>query len=271
MSDVVDIRTAFDPAGLVQTPTRQNVSHILDDCWVNRKLGVIIGSVGCGKTSALKAFVSDEGHRDAMVLLTLNPAYKAPTPAINALRDRVRSLPSMGRRNISSVRSSLRAHHALADLVEDLNDRATWDISVLIVIDEAQYASPDTLNVCRALFDEGICGLVIAGNDSLFNAKRGRMVTADFSPLLSRAQHVLQISKPTTGDVDAVLDAYRIKGDHSRDLLHARAEHGGLREVVAIITKAREMSGTALVGYKHIKAAAATTGLSAFNIGTRRR
>src|SRR3546814_17977424 len=86
------------------------------------------------------------------------------------------------------------------------------------------------------------CGLVIAGNDSLFDALRGRMEAAAYGALLSRAHHVIDRPEPLPEDVAAVLEAHRIKGAEARKLLAHHAAAGGLRQLFQNVQKARELS-----------------------------
>ena len=101
----------------------------------------------------------------------------------------------------------------------------------------------------------------------MFNARRGRTEAADFSALLSRAQHVLDITAPTAGDVDAVAAAHGIAGADERALLARCAAAGGLRELLHVVEKARAGAGARPVKLKHLKAAAGSTGFSALGRG----
>src|SRR3546814_3371555 len=87
-------------------------------------------------------------------------------------------------------------------------------IWVLLILDEAQHARLDLLEELRAIHEMKACacGLVIAGNDSLFDALRGRMEAAAYGALLSRAHHVIDRPEPLPEDVAARPEAHRIKG-----------------------------------------------------------
>src|SRR3546814_18743500 len=100
------------------------------------------------------------------------------------------------------------------------------------------------------------CGLVIAGNDSLFDALRGRMEAAAYGALLSRAHHVIDRPEPLPEDVAAVLEAHRIKGAEARKLLAHPPSAGGIRKLSQIVQKTRELSDGAPPTPQQLKAAA---------------
>src|SRR3546814_11010517 len=83
------------------------------------------------------------------------------------------------------------------------------------------------------------CGLVIAGNDSLFDALRGRMEAAAYGALLSRAHHVIDRPEPLPEDVAAVLEAHRHKGAEAPKRLAHPPAAGGLRKLFQTVQKAR--------------------------------
>src|SRR3546814_7240010 len=90
------------------------------------------------------------------------------------------------------------------------------------------------------------CGLVIAGNDSLFDALRGRMEAAAYGALLSRAHHVIDRPEPLPEDVAAVPEAHRIQGAEARKLLAHHSAAGRLRKLIQIVQHGRELrDGTA--------------------------
>jgi DNA transposition AAA+ family ATPase len=271
MSDVVNFRRAPADLKLIETPTYHKIWHVLEDCLANGRLAVIRGGFGVGKTFTLKRFAAEHEHDAAYV--ALDPTMRALSPGLSRTCLAVEAAwalnfhqePRGTHRNLSY------GPYTLARAVEQfLADYFEQGTHLMLVIDEAQHAQPDLLDAFRGFYDRGLCGLVIAGNENLFNPRRGRMEAADFGALIRRAYHSLNILAPTPEDVNAVLDAYRIAAPESRAFLKQCAAAGGGLEIIYGIEKARELSGTPVPGLKQLKAAMGTTGLSATGWGRRR-
>lgn len=269
MTNVVDFEANPGIPEFIKTPSSRRIIFALEDVFSLRELMLLRGGYGTGKTLCLQHFTKERW--EMVTFATLNPATKSLTGALRVICEALKPIcnnnPFMGRIGDVSMGPAL-AYGRIRRVFENISDHHG---QALLIVDEAQHAQPDVLETLRALFDEGVCGLVIAGNYRLFNQRRSRMEAADFGALRSRAYHVIDIPSPTAEDIDAVLDAYRIVSKRSRELLRQRAETGGLREVARVIEKARVLSGAAIVGYKHVKDAARTTGSSASNWSGRRR
>src|SRR3546814_18916522 len=84
------------------------------------------------------------------------------------------------------------AHAARLALERFCREIAEEGGRVLLILDEAQHARLDLLEELRAIHDMKACacGLVIAGNDSLFDALRGRLEAAAYGALRSEERRV---------------------------------------------------------------------------------
>lgn len=261
MNSVLDFAPKPARSKLVETPTRRKILWALEEALRQSTLVIIRGGFGVGKTSCFDDFAAE--LPDMIALATLSPATKSLTGALRTICKTL-SPVCKGQFGVNQISGRSKGPSlAYEEIVKSFRDLSLEHGCALLIIDEAQHAQPDVIDQLRALFDEGVCGLVVAGNERLFNARRGRIETADFGALFSRAHHVLDIAAPTEADIDAVLDAHGISGQRSREMLRERAAVGGLREVILIIDKAQTLSGGGKLGDKHLKAAAATTGLSA--------
>ncbi|GAB4366877.1 MAG: hypothetical protein Kow00114_25130 [Kiloniellaceae bacterium] len=272
MTDIIEFRPNAGTSGIIETPTHQAIMHALHECHSEGQLGVIRGGFGVGKTHALQRYVAARQCDAAMV--TFSPSTRSLTAGLGAACKAVAQLwewhfsqpaPVTGYTTGSTHTARLALERFCREIAEEGG-------RVLLILDEAQHARLDLLEELRAIHDMKACacGLVIAGNESLFDARRGRMEAAAYGALLSRAHHVIDRPEPLPEDIAAVLDAHRIKGDQARKLLADHAAAGGLRKLFQIVQKARELSDGAPPSLLQIKAAAASTGLAATGWGRSR-
>lgn len=266
MSKVLAFQPEPQLPAVIETPTYRKLRFALSDCHQNGHLAVIRGGVGLGKTFTLEGYAAE--HEYSVALLTLDPTTRALTPGMTAAYT---AFADLWERTIAlDLRrpSNLTYPFMIRGLIEQLAaDVRREHGPLLLILDEAQYARPDLLDAFRSMHDRGLFGLVVSGNARMFNARRGRTEAADFSALLSRAQHVLDITAPTAGDVEAVAIAHNIGGTEERALLARCAAAGGLRELFHVMEKARAGADGRALTLKHLKAAAGSTGFSTLDRG----
>ena len=266
MSRVLPFRPELPRPGLIETETYAKIRFVLSDCHAHGRLAVIRTGVGLGKTRAAERYAGE--HDCEVVHLTLGPASRSVTPGLTALHDATAQVWERALVRQHSRPSYLSYPFAIQALIERLcEDILNARGALLVIVDEAQYARPDLLDAFRHLYDRHLFALVLCGNPRLFDPRRGRTEAADFGALLSRAFHVLDAPAPTPGDVAAVAAAYGIDGAEERGLLARSAAAGGLREIVQVIEKAHAIAAGPRVTLRHLKAAAGSTGLSAFDRG----
>ncbi|HEY9538612.1 MAG TPA: ATP-binding protein [Kiloniellaceae bacterium] len=271
MSDVIEFRPKAGASGVIATPTHEEITHALRECHSESLLAVIRGGFGVGKTHTLERYVA--AHECDAAMVTFSPSTRSLTAGLGAACKAVGQLWEWHFSQSAPVTSYTTgsAHAARLALERFCREIAEEGGRVLLILDEAQHARLDLLEELRAIHDMKACacGLVIAGNDSLFDALRGRMEAAAYGALLSRAHHVIDRPEPLPEDVAAVLEAHRIKGAEARKLLAHHAAAGGLRKLFQIVQKARELSDGAPPNLLQLKAAAGSTGLTATGFGRR--
>jgi hypothetical protein len=258
MNEIIDFGKAARGSGVVETPTFKKIQNMLRYCHGNRWMGLLRGGFGVGKTFAIEQY-RESSPRD-VAIVTLDPTTGSMTGGLTALREAVgvlwdEAFPGRFRASGYSMQSV-----QMRGIYRFCQDLADADRPLLLVIDEAQFARPDLLETFRSIHDHGPAGLVISGNEKLFNPRAGRMVEADFGAVMSRARLRYELPAPTPGDIAAVLDYFKIAGKDSRELLAARAAWGGLRQVVAVIDLARQRAGAPIVNFAQLTAAAAAAG-----------
>lgn len=204
----------------VDTPTGQAIEKALAFARSRRKIAVVYGGAGVGKTTALRRFAR---NTPGAWIVTASPAIGSMAALLRELC-RAMELSASGWKN-----SALSA---------DIVRRLAGEPSVLIV-DEAQHLSIPALEQLRYIHDQAGAGLVLSGNESVYSRLTGGNRRADFAQLFSRVGRRMRISLPTEGDIGAVLDAWQITGRPERAYAQQIAElPGGLRGLFNLLEEA---------------------------------
>lgn len=177
------------------------------------------GPSGAGKTTALRHYV--ETHRGA--------TYVAMTVA-------VRTLAGMLARVADAVgawgrhRSAGAAETAIVDRLRDRN--------AILIVDEAHHLTPPLLDELRCIRDIARCGLVLAGDDSLWAVLAG---SRRCDQIVGRIGGRVALRRPSTEDalklVTAVL-GLRPEGAAAEGVLAAARSPGGLHALRRVMAKA---------------------------------
>lgn len=133
----------------------------------------------------------------------------------------------------------------------------------LLVYDEANFLTMESLEEIRGIQEEANVGVCLLGNEELFARVRGGARNHQFARLNRRIRMAHLAEAPEPGDVDAFLDAWGIEIPSCRDLLTRIAMtpgSGGLGEISQIIEVANTLAfedGVALQ-LSHLKDAQST-------------
>ncbi len=126
----------------------------------------------------------------------------------------------------------------------------------LLIIDEAQFLKPRTLEYMRGIWVQAGIGMVLVGNETVYTQLTGGRRAAEFAQLFSRISKRQRLNKPLSGDVAGLLDAWNIKGKEERHLLIDIASRPGLlRGMTETIRLASMFSHGEPIKANHIKAA----------------
>lgn len=192
------------------TPTSDQVMDVLYHAQHLPDFAVITGPAGIGKSSTLCEYTRT---RNNVWKLVAEPIHQRMSAFLEDL-----SLV-MGVQPVGSAdrRSKQICSRALGS-------------GALFIIDEAQHLPSPVLDQLRSIHDKTGCGLVLAGNDTIF----GRLGTgkAAYAQLHSRIGMRLQLPNSGKGDIAVLADAWGIKNELSRALLTAIGRRpGALRKV----------------------------------------
>lgn len=202
--------------GFVVTPTASKIMDAVSYAHHASDVVLIHGGAGTGKTRTLREY---RDQHAGVCLSTMTPAH---TTVATALRE-------IG--VCYGVRQKRDTAHMWETLVQVLQDRRG-----LLLVDEAQHLSYRALDAIRQIHDAAGCGLVLAGNDSVFTGLTNTRSAEYLDRLASRIGMRLSVKNATVLDAAAMLDAWKIKDKEVRDLLQSVARKpGGLRLVDKVI------------------------------------
>ena len=197
------------PAWIV-TPTAKKVHTALFYAQSTADVSVIYGGAGVGKTCTALKYQSDNPN---VWIATMTPA----TASLAASFERV--AVAVGIREVPTV--ALRIESAIVEKV-----RGTGG---LLIVDEAQHLSRPALEGIRSLHDATQMGIALLGNESVYAQLTGGARQAHFAQLFSRIGRRLRLNGPEDGDVDALLDAWKVPGEAKKLCAMVAKQNGALR------------------------------------------
>ncbi|MDT8428522.1 MAG: AAA family ATPase [Pseudomonadales bacterium] len=224
----------------VETPTARRVLAGLQYAQMSGDISLVYGGAGIGKTQGARRYAAL--HPNVWVA-TMTAATNALGPCLERVALACGMRPSTTR---------------AARLESDLIDRLT-DTDGLLVIDEAQHLATRALEALRALHDATGVGLAILGNDLVYARLTGGRRSAEFAQLFSRIGKRVRLTRPSEGDVSALIAAWGIDGEKEvRVLMDIARKPGALRGVTKALRLASlfaQGQGEPAVTATHIVAA----------------
>lgn len=181
----------------VPTPTSAAIERALVYARARPSIAVIYGSSGVGKTTTIERYAKES---TSVWMVTVSPS--------------IASMPAM----LREICSALELHGSgwrNRDMSRDIKARLKGT-NGLLVIDEAQHLAVQAVEEIRSIHDAAKVGLVLCGNEKVYTVLTGGNRSAVFAQLFSRVGRRLRIGAPSKEDVNAILDAWGLKGTPER-------------------------------------------------------
>ncbi len=221
----------------------KSANAFMDALWYAQNLpeiSVIAGGAGIGKTIAAKEYVST--HPNCW-MVTMNPAFQRQRPAMQAI--------------CQEMNLNTKGH---ADALFQRVVNRVKSTKGLLIIDEAQHLSTETLDLLRSIFDaaEGDIGLVLMGNISVYGRLEGGTRAAQFAQLFSRVGVKITQPTPKRGDIQAIIKAWGVIEDHELNqlLITIGKKPGALRGLTKVLQMAHMLvNEDEYLSKVHVKAA----------------
>ena len=203
--------------GYVPTAASRRIEAALTYAHMAADVAVIYGGAGMGKTLTIRHYA--EAHPNVWVL--------EATPSCNVTGAFLRRL---------GLALGVQLNRARIDSLElALLDRLRRSLGLLIV-DEAQFLAPAALETARRLAELAEVGLVLAGNETVYAQLTGRYRAAEFAQLSSRIGKRVRLHRPQVADIEALLRAWRVRGQAEQALAQEIGQRpGALRGVSKVI------------------------------------
>jgi len=216
---------------VVMTETAETIHFLLETARREKQLVVIVGGPGVGKTTAAEQYRQQlRGAECPIVTVGQKRTGKqgiTPTNLYSLILD------AMGERGHSHQASRL------YDLVCERMGYSWGDNPNLLILDESQDLPWQCLDAIRHLVDEGICGVAVMGNEGEYARMQA---SPKLQPFTSRVYQTLQLPTPSAADLDAVLNAWGLKGNEVRRAARDVAQIHGLRSLTYAVKATRELA-----------------------------
>lgn len=188
------------------------------------ELAVIFGDAGCGKTEGAKYY--DQHHNHA-VYIRCNPAMQAGElldEVLTGLREANTGFKTLNRR-ISKIQWALQKSHRL------------------IILDEAEHLPVRTLDMVRAIYDDGNCGLVLMGQDVLMEKLSKATLHENLNYFRSRIGLKYEIRRPTVKEIKAIIESrgITVTSDLIKEIDIWIKGEGELRKLDKILKRAKNI------------------------------
>jgi len=219
---------------IIQTETLETINKTIKLIHNMRKIGVIYGPAGLGKTESAKHYVK---KNPGAYLATARPVYKSVAGVINLLYE-----------TICKEIKNLSPRHASATLIDRLKGS-----DAIVVIDDAHELTNDALEEVRAIHDASQCAFVLIGTEEILNRLHDRRTGKILAQMSSRIPVRRMFSlEPSRKDLRAVCEAYGVNDKEVIDRLSSKGKRGGIRLAVHQVKIARFLSQGKRVDLKHL-------------------
>lgn len=223
----------------VETKSTIEFMSTLQFAHVLPEIAIIAGGAGISKTTACEQYTRSNRN---VWLATMDPSSEGTHGMLLELAE------VMG----VTEKSPTKLAKAIVRRVEGTNG--------LIIIDEAQHLSTKALDQARSIYDRarGTVGMVLVGNETVYQRLEGNGRKADFAQLFSRVGVRVTQSRPRAEDMCALIKAWDVSDPEEIKLLKAIGRKpGALRGMTKCLQLATLLANGAGVqrDIKHIRMA----------------
>lgn len=202
----------------ISTPSAERVMAALGYAQLAQDVAIIYGGAGLGKTSAARRYRKTSPN---VWIATMTPCTASAVTALEEIADALGIEPGTG--------------SGAARLQRNLIRRLRGTMGLLI-IDEAQHLSVAALDAIRALHDATSIGLALVGNEAVYARMTGGNRAPYLDRLFSRIGKRVRLTRAARGDVDGIIEAWRIESKDCRAVLQDIASKpGGLRGLTKVL------------------------------------
>lgn len=224
------------PPTWVETPTSKKINATFSYAQMAGVMGIVYGGAGVGKTVTCEHYAREYPNVWHIELMAdAGGKLECAREICNVM-----GLTTTG--NASQLRRDI-VNHAKGS-------------QGLLIMDEAQFLKPLSLEMMRGIWRQAGIGVVLVGNEVVYAQLTGGQRAASFAQLFSRISKKQRLNKPLKGDVLQLADAWQVQGKKERDLLWDIAnKNGALRSLTEVLRLASMYAGQEALSGRYIKAA----------------
>ncbi len=205
--------------GFLQTRVARELMTAMTYAQMLPTIAVITCASGLGKSMAARAYRNSRPH---VTHVTLSPSSASP----HILKQEI----------AQELGIDCKDGGKLKRVITDALRRSGYH--ALLIIDEAQNLTEDSINELRHFRDNAQCGLVLLGNEEGKTPYAARDPRHASAQVARRVGHRLSIMKPYAEDVDQIVDAWGLTDPEVRALAvkiaHMPGAFGVLAETIMI-------------------------------------
>ncbi|NUM71988.1 MAG: AAA family ATPase [Ignavibacteriaceae bacterium] len=185
----------------------------------NKRIGVLIGRAGLGKTTALMRYADEFSD---VIYIEVDSSF-SPRELVKALNSRLNN-------NVIGTINDIKNQ-----LIAKLKDTGR-----LLIIDQAEYLSEKALDILRTIHDRTRCPIVLAGLPQLFQNLKG--VGGVNEQIFTRISMLVELKKLSDDDIRNMVHLH-IPGINGEYKYFAKRCAGNARALNLLIENVRIMGG----------------------------
>jgi len=209
----------------IMTPSAQAYWGVLQHAQHTPDMVSIINAPGTGKTSTAEEY---QRRVSNVWRITGMPAYNTPRALLDDLAD------------VLDIDEKYSSHSVTKAIIKRLRNTGG-----LIIVDEAQHYTSESLDQLRSLHDTAAIGIALMGNEVVQKRLEGGARAVQFAQLFSRIGYRLKRSGPKKGDIEALIAGWGIDGDEERRELMGIAQRPGALRVMGKVLHAAHLLAAA--------------------------
>lgn len=219
-----------DVPAFVMTQTASRIIEVLERARVLPDMAIIAGGAGVGKTTAVDWY---RDHTPNVWVVPMQPILGTMRPMLEAIG--------------IALGMNFRVYRG-AEMSRSIVKFLTGK-EALLILDDAQHLTSEALDQLRAFHDLAGCGIALAGNETVFARFGADRRTPQFAQLYSRIGQRFTRRELTKGDLDVLIDAWRLTdGDACKEARRIARLPGAARgmtkalRMACILARANERS-----------------------------
>ncbi|WP_122050389.1 AAA family ATPase [Asaia bogorensis] len=195
----------------IETPSALGFRTVFEYAQSGPDIGLITGNAGVGKTETAREYARTTSN---VWMMTADSSMRSPTAILRELTETLEA----------NVR---RGPRMMASLIQRVTGTGG-----LIIVDEAQNLTTESIDLLRTIYDRGQIGLVFMGNEPLKGRIEGMGRQSSHAQIFSRVGMRKNRPRPQSSDIYQILDAWGITEMSLRKLCrYIGSQAGGLRSM----------------------------------------